>query len=165
MSEVRSDTVALPPRDALLTCLRSDAWADALLGGAPYPTRTALEEAALRAARDLDDDALDQALAAHPRIGDRPQGDGVEAAHSRREQSGVSDDDPLAARLRETVRAYEERFDRVFLVRAAGRSTSDLLALARQRLGHDRSLEDVVVREQLGEIAVLRLRPLVEEPA
>ena len=63
------------------------------------------------------------ALADHPRIGERPTGAGAAAAMSGREQAGVDPaDDELRRRLADGNRRYEERFGRIYLVRAAGRS-------------------------------------------
>ncbi len=61
------------------------------------------------------------ALAAHPRIGDRVEGSSAEAEASRREQSSMADADAATRdALVEGNRAYEERFDHVFLIRAVG---------------------------------------------
>ena len=67
----------------------------------------------------------------------------------------------LAERLRAGNAAYEERFGRIYLVRAKGRSGEELLALLEQRLGNDPATELEVTRQQLGEIALLRLADLV----
>ena len=146
----------------LRTCLRADQWVRQLLALRPYPDLPSLFTAAQDAAERMDADDLASALAAHPRIGDRPAGGGAEAAASRREQAGVGGDDPeLAARLAAGNAAYEERFGHVFLIRAAGRSAAEILAALEQRLGHDEETEAAVVREQLGEIAALRLERLL----
>lgn len=159
---------ALAPGDLaphLRVCLHSEEWVDAVLAGRPYRSVAALEAAAATAALALSDPALEQALAAHPRIGERPA-DGAEASqHSRREQAGISTDDATAARLREANLAYEARFGRVFLLRAAGLSAEDVLAAAERRLGHDDATEAREVRRQLGEIAVLRLGGLLDRLA
>lgn len=82
----------------------------------------------------------------------------LDAAHSRREQSGVDTSDAdVAERLRAGNRAYEERFGHVFLIRAAGRSAAEILSALDERLGNDPATERRVVAEQLREIAVLRL--------
>jgi 2-oxo-4-hydroxy-4-carboxy-5-ureidoimidazoline decarboxylase len=156
----------LPAEDVieqLMTCLRSRVWAADVLSRRPYRSLADVEDQAMAAARGLTDAELEAALEAHPRIGDRPEGAGSEAAFSRAEQSGVGPDAPTAAALREVNDAYEARFGHVFLVRAAGRDATEIVALARRRLGHDPATEGRVVREQLGEIAVLRLRSLLEE--
>ena len=62
------------------------------------------------------------ALARHPRIGERA-GHDYNAAHSAREQAGVYlADRDVAARIAAGNVAYEDRFDRVFLIRASGRN-------------------------------------------
>jgi 2-oxo-4-hydroxy-4-carboxy-5-ureidoimidazoline decarboxylase len=69
----------------------------------------------------------------------------------------------LRAELTAGNRAYEERFGHVYLVRAAGRSGEEMLALLRERLAHDDHAERDVVRRQLAEITSLRLRRLWAE--
>jgi 2-oxo-4-hydroxy-4-carboxy-5-ureidoimidazoline decarboxylase len=80
---------------------------------------------------------------------------------SRSEQSGIDPADAeITARLAAGNAAYEERFGRIYLVRAAGRSATDLLDLLEERLTHDPETELAVTTEQLGEIALLRLEGL-----
>ena len=64
----------------------------------------------------------------------------------------------IASALAEGNRAYEERFGRVFLIRAAGRSAAEILDALTERLAHTPAEEEPVVAEQLREIAVLRLK-------
>lgn len=135
-------------------------WYDALVDGRPYASVEALTAAAMAVAAPLTEPELDAALAHHPRIGERAQGDSAEAAHARSEQAGV--DASAAAALAEGNRAYEEKFDRVFLVRAAGRSADDILGLLRQRLSHTPAQELIVIDQQLREIAALRLAGAIE---
>lgn len=133
-------------------------WADAVLAGRPYGSADALAAAADRLARTWTDDEVDAALAEHPRIGDRPVGDGAAAAASRLEQAASADADAdTAAALRAGNAAYETRFDRVFLVRAAGRSADQVLAELRRRMDNDDATERLEVADQLREIALLRL--------
>lgn len=78
------------------------------------------------------------------------------------EQSGVDPDD---ARLQEELvavnREYEERFGFTYIVRAAGRSGEEMLALARERLGNDLATEREVAAAQQREISRLRLRRML----
>ena len=77
---------------------------------------------------------------------------------SRSEQAGVDPgNQAVVTALAEGNRAYEEKFGRVFLIRAAGRSADEMLAALRERLGHTPEQEEPIVAEQLREIAVLRL--------
>ncbi|MDQ6714703.1 MAG: xanthine permease, partial [Actinomycetota bacterium] len=109
------------------------------------------------AAATLSDEELDLALAGHPRIGERPSA-GHDAEHSRREQANVDPaDEELADRLAAGNRAYEGRFARVFLIRAAGRSSSEILAELDRRLTNDDATERAETVSQLREIALLRL--------
>ena len=59
----------------------------------------------------------------------------------------------LAERLRAGNLAYEQRFGRVFLIRAAGRDGSQILAALNERLANDEPTEANVVRDQLAQIA------------
>lgn len=147
-----------PTREELLACLRIERWASELAGRA-YPTLEDLERAAVAAATPLTDPEVREALEAHPRIGERRQGDDAEARFSRAEQSSsASQDEDLAARLAQLNAAYEERFDRVFLIRAAGRSREEIVAEIERRLGCTEEDERAEVAEQLRQIALLRLR-------
>jgi len=143
-------------REVLLGCLAVPRWADDVLAGQPYDDRDALIAAADTAARELTDEELDQALSGHPRIGERG-GPGMSAA-SQREQSGV---DPTAgdtaARLKAGNKAYEERFDRVFLIRAAGRDADEILTHLERRLQNDDETERAETVDNLRQIALLRL--------
>jgi 2-oxo-4-hydroxy-4-carboxy-5-ureidoimidazoline decarboxylase len=112
--------------------------------------------------RALPWDDVAMALAAHPRIGDRVAGSSAEAESSRREQSSMDDADAATRdALVDGNRAYEERFDRVFLIRASGRSPEEMLAELRRRLDNDEETEQAEVTEQLAQITALRVRGLV----
>jgi 2-oxo-4-hydroxy-4-carboxy-5-ureidoimidazoline decarboxylase len=106
----------------------------------------------------MTEDELDAALARHPRIGEKA-GAGHDAAFSSREQAGVEASD--AERLVEANRAYEARFDRVFLIRAAGRSSGEILAECERRLANDDDAERAETIEQLTQIALLRLEQVI----
>ena len=157
------DFNALPEAEArarLTACLDVPRWVDTVLQGRPYADRDALLAVATNAA-ELDDDELDAALARHPRIGERA-GAGHDAAFSAKEQSGVDRSDAdVAARLAEGNRAYEDRFDRVFLIRAAGRDASEILTELERRLGNDDDTERAETATQLREIALLRLDQVI----
>ena len=153
---------ALPEAEAvrvLRGCCASRRWAEQVASGRPYPTPERLYAAADGALDALDESDVDEAVAAHPRIGDRPT-----AEDSRREQAGVAaaSDDTRAA-LAEVNRAYEAKFGHVYLVCATGKSAEELLAIARERLGNDPATERRVLRRELAAINRLRLRRLIGE--
>ena len=148
--------------ELLRTCNAAPRFAADVLAGRPYPDAEALVARAEAVARSLPWDEVTRALAAHPRIGDRVEGASAEAQASRREQSSMSDADAeVRAALVEGNRAYEERFDHVFLIRAAGRSPREMLAELRRRLANDVETERAEVTEQLAQITALRLKGLL----
>lgn len=156
---------ALPQREAvavLLTCAAIPAWADDVAGGRPYTDAAALAAYADARAAAWTGAQVEAALADHPRIGERHQGGGASAELSSSEQAGVDPADAeVQQRLAEGNRRYEERFDRIYLVRAAGRDAQEILALLDQRLTHDPATELAVTTGQLREIAALRLAGLI----
>jgi 2-oxo-4-hydroxy-4-carboxy-5-ureidoimidazoline decarboxylase len=158
---------AAEARAALRPCCASEAWLAAIMAGRPYRTVDALSAGSDRALEALTWPDVEEALAAHPRIGERAPAAGSadrgdsgdrEAAWSRREQSATATmDRSTADELVAANRAYEERFGHVFLIRASGRSTEEMLAQLRERLRHDSAIEQGVVRRELAEIVRLRL--------
>ncbi len=156
---------ALPREEAhqrLMWCVGVPRWADEVVAGRPYAALPDVLATARSAAAELDDDELAAALASHPRIGEQARDAQHDASFSQREQSGVDRGDArVAAELAAGNAAYEERFDRVFLIRAAGRSAGEILAELRRRLGNDDDTERSETLEQLREIALLRLREVI----
>ncbi|GAB2907124.1 2-oxo-4-hydroxy-4-carboxy-5-ureidoimidazoline decarboxylase [Nonomuraea fastidiosa] len=145
----------------LLTCCASPAFAEEVAARRPYGDLDDLLDTAARAVRDLGWDEVLRALSAHPRIGERPAGEGRQAAWSRQEQSGVPD--ALRAALADANRAYERRFGHVYLACATGLTGAQLLARLEERLANDEESEREVVRAELAAIARLRLAKLLKE--
>ncbi|WP_103350131.1 2-oxo-4-hydroxy-4-carboxy-5-ureidoimidazoline decarboxylase [Amycolatopsis sp. CA-128772] len=136
-------------RPLLTDCLAVPRWVDAVLAGRPYADVDALTAAA---DLPLSSDEIRQAMAAHPRIGEKPA-DGW----ARSEQSGVDNADAFAAANAE----YEAKFGHVYLVCATGRSGDELLKILRERLGNDPATELAVAGRELLKIAGLRLAKAV----
>lgn len=153
---------ALPAAEAealLRACADADSWVRGLVEDRPYPDVPTLVAAARYLAEEWSVDEVEQALSHHPRIGERS---GVADGASAREQAGV---DPADAQLAEALRAgnaaYEEKFGRIYLVRARGRTGPQLLAMLHERLENDPETEFGITVQQLREIAVLRLEGLL----
>lgn len=147
---------------ALRECNGSTAWVSTMVAARPYPAVAALLAASDEACRRLSRSDVDEALGGHPRIGERVRDDGEAARLSRHEQASVSGaDDDLRDALTSGNQAYEERFGRVFLIRAAGRSPAEILVELRRRLANDPAAEDLEVADQLCQITRLRLEGLV----
>jgi 2-oxo-4-hydroxy-4-carboxy-5-ureidoimidazoline decarboxylase len=154
---------SMPMADAertLLTCCTSSRWASRVAAGRPYRLAEELYAAADTALAELDNDDLDQAMAGHPRIGERA--DGAHAKSSAREQSGVTRSAAATLKaLAEGNAEYEARFGHVYLVFADGRSGEELLAVLRARLRNDPATERAKARYELRKINRIRLRRLI----
>jgi 2-oxo-4-hydroxy-4-carboxy-5-ureidoimidazoline decarboxylase len=149
----------------LRTCCASAAWARTVGAARPFTGPGALAAAAAEALEALEWRDVEEALSAHPRIGDRPGGTGRESVWSRAEQSGVDGaDQEVIEALHAGNIAYEQRFGRVFLVCASGRSAAEMLTALRARLGNDEETERLIVRAELGAIVQLRLTAMLEGP-
>jgi 2-oxo-4-hydroxy-4-carboxy-5-ureidoimidazoline decarboxylase len=155
---------AMPAAQAsehLLACCTSERWIHNVTSGRPYGSVGEILARSDESVAGLDRSDLEQALAGHPRIGA-----GSAAGPSRQEQAGVQAADQATLRaLAEGNEAYEQRFGHVYLVCATGRSAGELLALLRERLGHDPGTEWGIVRRELGKINRIRLRRLLEGTA
>jgi 2-oxo-4-hydroxy-4-carboxy-5-ureidoimidazoline decarboxylase len=127
--------------------------------GRPYRDRDELLAAADRAADAMTDEEWAEAMASHPRIGERG-GESPEA--SAREQRRAMEASPqtLAALAAENQQ-YEKRFGRVFLIFASGRTGDEILAELRRRMSNDPATELAEASAELRKIARLRLEKLV----
>ena len=146
-------------RPRLLSLTAVDAWVDGLLAARPYDDLDAVLATSDALLAELDETQIDAALSGHPRIGERAEGlDEESAARSAKEQAAMSqaDTDVKEAIARGNV-DYEERFGRIYLVAAAGRSADELLSLLRERLRNDPVTELEVVRGELARISRIRL--------
>ncbi|WP_432485279.1 2-oxo-4-hydroxy-4-carboxy-5-ureidoimidazoline decarboxylase [Kineococcus esterisolvens] len=143
----------------LLSCCHAPAWASAVSALRPFGTPDALLEAAESELAVTCETDVDAALAAHPRIGERPAN-----VASRREQATALAADPAVLdALAQGNREYEARFGHVYLVCASGRSAGELLAVLRSRLSNDPATERAVLRRELAAITRLRLQRAVAE--
>lgn len=149
--------------EQLHSCCASSRWAAEVAARRPYADVADLVAASDEAFALLTDADLVEALAGHPRIGERARGESREAQWSRSEQSSVvAAADEVQAAVVAANHAYEKQFGHVFLIRAAGRSPEQMLVALNERLGNDPETERGVVREQLRQITALRLEKLVE---
>jgi len=148
-------------REELLACCSSARWAAEVASGRPFASADEIIARSDAAVAGLTQADLEQALAGHPRIGDRSRA--AAADWSRQEQAGVeAADQALVRALADGNEDYECRFGHIYLVCATGRSAAELLAVLRERLGNDPAAEWDVVRRELGKINRIRLRRLLE---
>ena len=139
---------------AMLSCCESRRFASLVAAGRPYASVAVLEAAISSAFSSLAWDDVVEAMAGHPRIGDRASG------ASATEQSGVTGGS-RAALIAGNV-AYEERFGHVFLICASGLTGDEMLAALRERLSNTPDAERAVATGELLKITMLRARKLAE---
>ncbi|MGZ5415835.1 MAG: 2-oxo-4-hydroxy-4-carboxy-5-ureidoimidazoline decarboxylase [Nocardioides sp.] len=155
-------TDVTPTEEELRACCAADAWLSRVQAARPIPSVKALLDLSDDTVLAFEDAALEQALAAHARIGERRLGSTTEDRWSRTEQAGtLGVEASLAEQIAEGNRAYEERFGHVFLIRAAGRAAEEMLAALTERLRNDPQAERDVVRRELADIVRLRLLKVV----
>jgi 2-oxo-4-hydroxy-4-carboxy-5-ureidoimidazoline decarboxylase len=146
----------------ILPCCGSTRWARELAQARPI-----ISEAVLFSHSDsiwlrLSADDWDEAFCSHPRIGEHKAP--VAAAPqslvwSGNEQSGIDDlNEEVLAGLARGNRLYEERFGRIFLVCATGKSAAQMLEILKDRLENDPQTELHEAAEQQRQITQIRLR-------
>lgn len=124
-----------------------------MAGRRPLPTAEDLISAAGACWDGLPTEDRLEAFAAHPRIGDR-RATGTAAVEQAGARGASAE---TLAELERANRDYEERFGRVFLVCATGKSAEEMLALCRERLQNDPRVELEIASEEQKKITVLRL--------
>jgi 2-oxo-4-hydroxy-4-carboxy-5-ureidoimidazoline decarboxylase len=139
----------------MLACCASTRFARALTAGRPYSSRIAVAAAIDSVFDSLTWDDVLEAMAGHPRIGDRVGG------QSATEQSGVADDSRGALVTGNTE--YEDRFGHVFLICATGLSGDQMLTALRERLKHNENAERTVACAELRKITQLRVSKALAE--
>jgi 2-oxo-4-hydroxy-4-carboxy-5-ureidoimidazoline decarboxylase len=139
----------------MLACCASTRFARALTAGRPYSSRVAVAAAIDLVFESLTWDDVLEAMAGHPRIGDRVGG------KSATEQSGVADASRGA--LVAGNAEYEDRFGHVFLICATGLSGDQMLTALRERLRHNANEERTVACAELRKITQLRVSRALAE--
>jgi 2-oxo-4-hydroxy-4-carboxy-5-ureidoimidazoline decarboxylase len=145
--------------DEILPCCGSRAWAAAMVARRPLPDETTLLNTSDEIWGSLAEADWLEAFRSHPRIGESRPGESKSAAWSTQEQRGVVDaDDGGRVALADGNRAYERRFNRIFIVCATGKSPSEILAILRRRMTNDAQTELLEAAEQQRLITQIRLR-------
>jgi 2-oxo-4-hydroxy-4-carboxy-5-ureidoimidazoline decarboxylase len=145
---------------AILSCNGSQAWATQLAALRPFATPFDLTCTADIVWRSLDEAAQQQAFDSHPRIGERHAKSATAAslAMSSEEQSAAQLTADTESALAAANRAYEEKFGRIFIVCATGKSADEMLAILQHRLSNDAATERREAAEQQRQITQIRLR-------
>ncbi|HYE66696.1 MAG TPA: 2-oxo-4-hydroxy-4-carboxy-5-ureidoimidazoline decarboxylase [Pyrinomonadaceae bacterium] len=169
MTEALKRLNALSPDEAqaeLLKCCGSTNWARRMALRRPFQEMREVAEAADRIWRALEEKDWLEAFSHHPKIGEKKAAVAQTSASQRwseEEQSGTrAASTEVLAELAEANRAYEERFGYIFIVCATGKSSEEMLALLKERLGNDPQTELRVAAEEQRRIMQLRLKKLLQ---
>ena len=144
----------------LKNCVHIPAWAEKIISGRPYSSKVSLLEHAENLSQMWSWQDIKTALATHPKIGERQaekQLNAREQHFSNQEQAGISLDEQTQQALLQGNLDYEQKFGFIFLIKAAGLSSEEILKKLHERLQHDLAIEKIIVHEQLAAIALLRL--------
>ena len=125
-------------------------------------TKAALLAASDETWRKLTESDWMEAFNSHPRIGESSalhSSAERSTAWAMQEQKKVAEaGDAVKIALAEGNREYEDKFGRIFIVCAAGKSAADLLKILRRRLLNDPRTELYEAAEQQRQIIQIRLR-------
>jgi len=146
--------------NAILPCNGSRAWAEQMAALRPFAAPFDLTCTADIIWRSLPEKAWQQAFDSHPRIGEHHAKSATTESlkWSAGEQSAASPNDDAKAALAAGNRAYEEKFGRIFIVCATGKSAAQMLAILNQRMANDPSTELREAAEQQRQITQIRMR-------
>jgi OHCU decarboxylase len=156
---------ALPAGEAaeeILPCCGSKSWARELANRRPIKDEASVLAACDQVWKSLSESDWLEAFRSHPRIGESRSpvsASAQSATWSGQEQQrvGVAHEDVKLA-LAEANRAYEQRFNRIFIVCATGKSAHEILEILRRRLLNDDTAELNEAAEQQRQITHLRLK-------
>ena len=144
----------------LHACCGSSRWVKTVAATRPWTSLAELRAAGDEAARALTRDDWLEAFRAHPRIGEKKQGD----AWATGEQARVKDADAaVRQQLSEANRAYEAKFGHIYIVCATGKSAEEMLAICEDRLTNDAATELARAADEQKKITNLRLEKLVNQ--
>jgi 2-oxo-4-hydroxy-4-carboxy-5-ureidoimidazoline decarboxylase len=165
MNEVLARWNDLSPEEAaeeILPCCGSKAWATQMASRRPLFDEAALLAASDEAWKALTESDWIEAFRTHPRIGESESQvprSATAAKWSGEEQRKVeSASEDVKQALADGNHAYEQRFHRIFIVCATGKSPQEVLAILQRRLRNDASTELLEAAEQQRQITQLRLK-------
>jgi 2-oxo-4-hydroxy-4-carboxy-5-ureidoimidazoline decarboxylase len=144
-------------------CCGSSRWVEGMIGRRPFESVEQLLSASDAVWQTTGPRDWNEAFAHHPRIGERQAATHVSAtarAWSAGEQ-GAAHGASTRAALAQANKAYEERFGRIYLVCAAGRSGEELLADIAVRMNNPPGKELEIAVEEQRKIITLRLTSLI----
>lgn len=147
--------------NVLKNCVQIPEWTASIVTNRPFSDIDSLYAYASRQAETWTWSQISEALGNHPRIGEKKASQALnkkEEQFSKNEQSQVTLTTAVHDRLYQGNVDYEQQFGFIFLIRAAGRNADEILAELQRRLNNSPEQEQLEVKDQLSQIALLRLK-------
>ena len=149
-----------------LPCCGSSAWAVALAARRPIADEASLITASSSVWLALPKEEWQEAFDSHPRIGQKhAQTHATEESlrwSAQEQRTALTEDDATKLALEEANRRYEQKFGRIFIVCAAGKTSTEMLAILEARMKNDAATELREAAEQQRQITQLRLHRWLE---
>ena len=146
----------------ILACCGSRTWAASMASKRPIQDEASLLAGSDVAWENLREADWLEAFRSHPRIGETrgkktatPQSS---AWSAQEQQEAAAADGSVRKELKRSNREYEQKFGRIFIVCATGKSASEILEILRRRLHNDDATELRQAAEELWQIMRLRLK-------
>jgi len=169
MSDVLARWNTAPLEEAakqILPCCGSMAWTRGMAARRPFKDEAALIAASDAMWRSLSESDWMEAFDSHPRIGESSartpetrRSSSLSSSWSTQEQKEVANaGDAVKIALAAGNREYEQKFGRIFIVCATGKSAKELLEILQRRLHNDARTELYEAAEQQRQITQIRLR-------
>jgi len=169
MNKVLARWNSLDPATAAretLPCCGSQAWAVALASRRPIADEPSLIEISSAVWLGLPEEAWLEAFDSHPRIGQKNAQRRTSEESLRwsvQEQcTALSEGDAIKLAFQEANQRYEQKFGRIFIVCAAGKTSAEMLAILEARMKNDAATELHEAAEQQRQITQLRLHRWLE---
>jgi 2-oxo-4-hydroxy-4-carboxy-5-ureidoimidazoline decarboxylase len=146
--------------ETIRPCNGSTAWAIGMVNAGPFETLEDLYASSDRVWLGLTPTEWQQAFDSHPRIGEHKAKAATEQSlqWSAGEQSAAAMDASIEEKLAAANKEYEQKFGRIFIVCASGKTAAEMLAILNARLENDAAVELKEAVEQQRQITQLRLR-------
>jgi len=146
----------------ILPCCGSGTWAASMASKRPLQDEASLLATSDAIWRSLGEPDWVEAFRSHPRIGET-RAEKVAAAQSsawsaQEQQQAATADEAVKMALKWGNREYEQKFGRIFIVCATGKSASEILEILRCRLHNDEATELQQAAEEQRQIMHLRLK-------
>jgi 2-oxo-4-hydroxy-4-carboxy-5-ureidoimidazoline decarboxylase len=165
LSEVLARWNELPQDEAareILPCCGSEAWAGGMASKRPIQDELSLMETSDAVWQALGESDWLEAFRGHPRIGEyRAEVNSVaqsSAWSEQEQQKAASADEAMKLALKWGNREYEQKFGRIFIVCATGKTAGEILEILRRRLHNDEATELQQAAEEQRKIMHIRLK-------